>query len=87
MNLQVLRSFPKSLPDYREIELNVFDSVDSSIRRGPISIVFAKFFQLKRFRSGFFCIELEEYRPTELGSIIFRSKRTESRKKLGGNYK
>ena len=28
-----------------------------------------------------FCIELEEYRPFELGSIIFRSKRTELRKK------
>ena len=34
-----------------------------------------------------FCIELEEYRPSELGSIIFRSKRTELRKKLGGTYK
>ena len=62
------------------------DSVDSSIRRGPYSIVFRKFFQLKRFRSGF-GIELEEYGPSELGSIIFMSKRTELRKKLGGTYK
>ena len=45
--------FPESLPDYREIELNVFDSGDSSIGRGPNSIVFRNFFQLKRFRSGF----------------------------------
>ena len=34
-----------------------------------------------------FCIELEEYRPSELGSKNFRSKRTELRKKLGGTYK
>ena len=61
--------------------------MDSSIRRGHSSIVFRNFFQLKRFRSGFFCIELEEYRPSELGSIIFRSKRTELQKKLGGTYK
>ena len=33
-----------NLPGYREIELNVFDLVDSSIRRGPNSIVFGKFF-------------------------------------------
>ena len=65
----------------------MFDLVDSSIRKGPNSIVFDKFFQLERFRSGFFCIELEEYWPFELGSIIFRSKRTEFRKQLGGTYK
>ena len=57
----------------------MFDLVDSSIRRGPNSIVFGKFFQLERFRWGF-CIELEEYRPFELGSINFRSKRAELRK-------
>ena len=63
------------------------DSVDSSIRRGPNSRVFRKFFQLERFRSGFFCIELEKYRPFQLESIIFRSKKTELRKKSGGTYK
>ena len=31
---------------------NLFDLVDSLIRRGTDSIVFRKFFQLKRFRSG-----------------------------------
>ena len=60
--------------------------MDSSIRRGPGSIVFRKFFLQKRFRSGL-CIELEEYRPSELGSIIFRSKGPDLRKKLGGTYK
>ena len=66
----------------------MFDIVDSSIRKGPNSIVFDKFFQLERFRSDFFfCIELEEYWPFELGSKIFRSNRTEFRKKLGGTYK
>ena len=65
----------------------MFDLVDSSIRRGAGSIVFRKFFQQKRFRSGLFCIELEEYRPSELGSIIFRSKGPDLRKKLGGTYK
>ena len=87
MNRQYLNPFADKLPGYREIELNVFDLVDSSIRRGLNSIVFGKFFQLERFRSGFFCLELEEYRPFELGSIIFRSKRTELRKKFGGTYK
>ena len=33
-----------------------------------------------------FCFELEKYRPSELGSKIFRSKRSELRKKLGGAY-
>ena len=77
---------------YSEIELNVFDLVHSSIGKGPNSIVFGKFFQLERFRSTFFqlerfCLELEGYRPLEHGSKIFRSKRTELRKKLGGTYK
>ena len=58
----------------------MFDSVDSSIRRGPNSIVFRKALQV-------FCIELEEYRPSELGTKVFRSKRKEMRKKLGGTYK
>ena len=64
----------------------MFDLVDSSIRRGPNSMVFGKFFQLKHFRPGF-CIELEEHRLFELGSIIFKSIRQELRKKLDGNYK
>ena len=34
-----------------------------------------------------FCIELEEYRPSELGSIIFRPKGPDLRKKLGGTYR
>ena len=51
--------FADKLPGYREIELNVFDLVDSSIRRGPNSIVFGKLIQLERFRMIFFCIELE----------------------------
>ena len=62
----------------------MFDLVDSSIRRGPNSIVFGKIFQLERFRSGF-CSEIEEYRPSELRSIIFRSKSTELRKKVRRN--
>ena len=65
----------------------MFDLVDSSIRREPNSIVFRRFCQLECFRSGFFCIELEKYRPFELGSTIFRSNRTELRKELGGTYK
>ena len=44
------------IPVYRGIELNLFDSVDSSIRRGPNSMVFGKFFQLERFRLGFFAL-------------------------------
>ena len=65
----------------------MFDLVDSSIRRGTGSIVFRKIFQQKRFRSDFFAFELEEYRPSELGSIIFRSKGPDLRKKLRGTYK
>ena len=57
--------------------------MDSSIRRGTGSIVFRKFFQLDRA----FCVDLEDNRPSELGSIIFRSKGTELQKKLGGTYK
>ena len=61
--------------------------MDSTIRRGSNSSVFGKFVQLERFSLGFFCIELEEYRSSKLRSIIFMSKRTELRKKLGGTYK
>ena len=64
----------------------MFDLVDASIRKGPNSIVFGKIFQLESFKSGF-CNDLEDYRPYELGSIIFRSKRSELRKKLGETYK
>ena len=64
----------------------MFDLVDSSIQRGPNSIVFGKFFRLNCFRPGF-CLELETYRPFELGSIIFKSIKQELRKKLDGNYK
>ena len=64
----------------------MFDLVDSSIRRGPGSIVFRKFFY-NSVLDRVFCIELEEYRPSELGSIIFRSKGPDLRKKLGGTYK
>ena len=53
MNRQVLNPFADNLPGYSEIELNVFDLVDSSIRRGPNSIVSGKLFQLERFRWGF----------------------------------
>ena len=87
MNLQVLKPASRILPGYREIELNVFDSVDSSIRRDPISIVFRKFFFNYSVLDQVFCIELDKYRPSELGSIIFRSKRTVLRKNLGGTYK
>ena len=34
-----------------------------------------------------FCIDLEKYRPSKLGSIILRSIRQELRKKLGRTYK
>ena len=62
MRRQVSKTvFPYNFPGPSEIELNVFGLVDSSIRRGPNSNVFGKFFQLERFRS-FFCIELEECR-------------------------
>ena len=37
-------SFDNKLPDYSEIELNVFDLVASSTRKGPTSIVFGKLF-------------------------------------------
>ena len=56
MNRKVLNRFADNLPGYSEIELNVFDLVDSSIRRGPNSIVFGKFFQLERFRLFFFAL-------------------------------
>ena len=35
------------------VKSNFFDLVDSSIRKGPGSIVFSKIFLLERFRSGF----------------------------------
>ena len=65
----------------------ILDLKSASIARpinpeGPGSIVSRKFFQLKHFRSVFFCSVLEEYRPSELGSIIFRSKRTGLKKKF-----
>ena len=47
---------------------------------------FANFFN-KSVLDRVFCIELEKYRPFELGSIIFRSKGPDLRKKLGGTYK
>ena len=53
MNRKVLNRFADNLPGYSEIELNVFDLVDSSIRTGPNSNIFGKFFQLERFRSFF----------------------------------
>ena len=34
-----------------------------------------------------FCLELEAYRPSKLGPIIFRPKKSELRKKLGVTYK
>ena len=34
-----------------------------------------------------FCIEQEDYRLSELGSLVFRSKSTELRNKLGGTCK
>ena len=77
--------FANNLPGPRKIELNVFDLVDSSIRKGPNSIVFGKFFQLEQFILFLFCIELKKYRPSELGIIIFRSKRQELRKKVMRN--
>ena len=43
--------FADNLLGDRKIEFNLFDLVDSSIRRGPNSIVFGKFLQLERFRS------------------------------------
>ena len=65
----------------------MFDLVDSSIRRGSNSIVFGKFFQVERFRSSF-CIELDKYRPSELGSIFFLGRKEQNcKKKLGGTYK
>ena len=71
--------FADNLPGYSGIELNVFDLVDSSTRKGPNSIYFGKFFSWNVL-DRVFCIELEEYRHFELGSICFRSKRTELRK-------
>ena len=35
------------------VKSNVIDLVDSSIRKGPDSIVFSKIFLLERFRSDF----------------------------------
>ena len=56
----------------------MFDLVDSSIRRGPNSIVFGKFFRLNYLGPGS-CLELETYRPFELGSTSFKSIRHELR--------
>ena len=52
VNRQVLNPFADNLPGYSEIELHRFDLVDASIRKGPNSVVFGKFLQLERFRSG-----------------------------------
>ena len=60
MNRQVLNPFAINFPGCSDIELNVFDLVDSSIRKGPDSFVFGKIFLLERLRSFFFCNELEE---------------------------
>ena len=51
---EIESGFPESLPGYSEIELNVFDSVDSSIRRGPNSIFFLQIFSTIAFKIKFF---------------------------------
>ena len=45
--------FANNIPGLKEIELNMFDLVVSSIRKGPNIIVFGKSFQLKHFKPGF----------------------------------
>ena len=45
--------FANNIPGLKEIELNVFDLVVSSIRKGPNIIVFGKSFQLEYFKPGF----------------------------------
>ena len=60
--------------------------MDSTIREVQIAVFLANLFNWNVL-DWIFCIELEEYRPSKLGSIIFMSKRTDLRKKLGGTYK
>ena len=59
--------------------------MDSTIREVQIAVFLANLFNWNVL-DWIFCIELEEYWPSKLGSIIFMSKRTDLRKKLGGTY-
>ena len=61
--------------------------MESSVRRGPSSIVFDNFFSAETFRSGFFCIESKNSRPFELILIIFRSINQQLWEELRGTYK
>ena len=62
----------------------MFDLVDSSIRKGSNSLVFGKFF-CRNVLDRFFRIELEEYRPFELASIIPKVNKTRIAKKVRQN--
>ena len=49
MSPHLLEPVCQQFPVPNEIELNEFDSVESSIRRAPSSIVFGKFFLTETF--------------------------------------
>ena len=59
LNPQVFNPFAGNLLGYSEIGLNVFDLVDSSIRKGPNSIVFGNFFSAGTFKIGSFALNLK----------------------------